>query len=375
MSRTRNLKWIALLILCIASCALNAQNCEVDFPGSSTLTFSGECGGSTVDDLTLGKNTFIGDNDEFTFDSPATININGNFQVNAQGDGKIVIPAGVTVNVSGNFQLDAQNSGCESGNACTFEFVVEGTLNVNSNLQNNLVTLIWSGTGTVDVDDNFEISSNGCMECGSTCPAFPAGNSCTDDGDGCAIDFCVDGNYGNNSPLPVVLLFFNGQSRDQDVLLQWATASEENFHFFTIEHSLDAQEFYPIGTVEGKGFSSSRIDYSFIHSNPFVGRSYYRLKATDYDGFVEYFHIVKVLFDNRYVKLIPQPSKRSLQVLVSLEPDQEAILTIFNSSGARVFSGALFSGSHEISIRDISSGVYTANIKYPQVTRVVKLIF
>ena len=360
----------------LSICA-HAQTCDVDFPGSSSLDFSTECGGSSIDDLTLGKDTFMGDNDDFTFDSPATININGNFQVNAEGDGKIIIPAGVTVNVSGNFQLDAQNSGCESGSSCTFEFVVNGTLNVNSNLQNNLVTLIWSGTGTVDVDDSFEITSNGCMECGSTCPAFPAGSGgCSDDGDGCSIDFCVDGNYGNTSPLPVILLFFKGEVQEGKVLLEWATSSEINFDFFTIERSTNVQEFYAIGTVAGNGFSESRIDYSFYDVNPLVGRSFYRLKATDFDGSVEYFEIVSVVYNNRFVKIHSNPiaNGEPLRATVKLEHDQAAYFTVYTILGVKVFQIPLTSGTYDLLLPDLKPGVYMTLIHYPGSIRSSKLV-
>ena len=133
----------------------------------------------------------MGIGDVFTFNLPV-INISGNILVNAQGSGKIVIPAGVTLNVAGNFQLDSKNSGCTSANPCIFEIEVNGTANFSGNFQNNLVTVIWSGTGTVVVDDNFENSSNGCMDCGLFgCPDFQINSSCNDNGSTCSGgDFC-----------------------------------------------------------------------------------------------------------------------------------------------------------------------------------------
>lgn len=133
----------------------------------------------------------MGNGDIFIFNVPI-INITGNIAINAQGSGKIVIPAGVTVNLDGNFQLDSKNSGCSSANPCVFEIEVNGNANFDHNFQSDLVTVVWSGTGTVVVGDNFKNSSNGCMECGAGgCPNFQVNFSdCKDDGGCSGGDFC-----------------------------------------------------------------------------------------------------------------------------------------------------------------------------------------
>jgi len=190
----KSAQFICLTVLWINTSVLSGQNCDVDFPGSADLNFSTSCGGPSIDNLTLGLSNYMGANDSFTFDAPATITINGNFNINARGGGKIIIPAGVTINVTGNFQLDPKTGGCVSGNNCTFEIEVLGTLIIAGNLQNNLKTLVWTGTGEVKVGDTLENSSNGCMTCGSTCPSFSAGTACVDNGVGCAGgDFCLNG--------------------------------------------------------------------------------------------------------------------------------------------------------------------------------------
>jgi len=171
-----------------------AQNCDVDFPGTSSQTYSVACGGIS-NGLNLGKNIYFDDFDNFTFDAPAIINVQGNLTVTAQGNGTIIIPAGVTVIVDGNMQLNDQNGGCEGGNPCTFTVVVNGYLQITGSFQNSLNSLVWEGTGTVEVQEKLENSSDGCMTCGLlSCPSFPAGSGgCQDNG--CILDFCLL-NYG-----------------------------------------------------------------------------------------------------------------------------------------------------------------------------------
>jgi gliding motility-associated-like protein len=190
-----DLKGRIFLAIVFVYCFLPAagQNCDVDFPGTALRDFSSTCGGSSSANLELGKNTYMGDGDIFTFDLPI-INISGNIHVNAQGNGKIIIPAGVTVNLDGNFKIDPKNSGCSSANPCIFEIEVNGYANFTDDFESNLVTLVWTGTGTVVVGDDFKNSSNGCMECGAGgCPNFQVNSSdCSDNGSGCSGgDFCT----------------------------------------------------------------------------------------------------------------------------------------------------------------------------------------
>ena len=169
------------------------QNCNVDFPGPSARTFSGACGGPTVANLELGNVINMSDGDTFTFNIPI-VNITGDLHVDADGSGKIIIPVGVTVNVGGNVQFHNKNGECTKANPCVFEIVVNGTANFTDDLDNDLVTLVWSGTGTVVVGDKFRNANNACMNCGAGgCPNIQVDPSdCRDDGSGCAGgDFCT----------------------------------------------------------------------------------------------------------------------------------------------------------------------------------------
>jgi len=247
-----------------------SQDCDVDFPGTSTLNFSATCGGSSIDNLTLGKNISLGDNDTFTFDAPAAINILGSLDVDAQGDGRIIIPAGVTVIIDGNMRLDPQTGGCESGNPCTFTIEVNGILQILGDFRSNLVTLVWEGSGTVEVKDKFENSSNACMTCSVNCPSFPIGaGGCDDKGSGCTENFCVS-HYGStncgsdnidptitNCPVDISVSMLPGSC---DAVVNWTppTASDNcNLASFTGNHN--PGDIFPLGLT--------KITYSAIDDN------------------------------------------------------------------------------------------------------------
>ena len=98
--------------------------------------------------------------------------------------------------------------------------------------------------------------------------------------------------------LPVVWLDFQAERTNNQVELLWLTASEQNNRGFAIEYSQDAESWQEVGFVEGKGTSSVVNAYSFLHSPPNSGYTYYRLKQVDYNGDFEYSSIQEIVMGN-----------------------------------------------------------------------------
>lgn len=103
------------------------------------------------------------------------------------------------------------------------------------------------------------------------------------------------------SVLPVELISFKASSRDGKVLCTWSTASEMNNDYFSVERSLDGNNWAEIGNVEGAGNSSDVLSYDFIDETTLWsgsgvwGELYYRLRQVDFDGHYEFFGPVSVL--------------------------------------------------------------------------------
>jgi hypothetical protein len=117
--------------------------------------------------------------------------------------------------------------------------------------------------------------------------------------------------------LPVALLSFDAEVRNNEVVLHWTTASEINNDYFTIERSTDGQNFKVIGIVTGAGNSNRLITYAKTDPDPLKGVSYYRLKQTDFDGSFEYSQLVSVVFNERRslgVQLYPNPNNGVFKV-------------------------------------------------------------
>ena len=98
---------------------------------------------------------------------------------------------------------------------------------------------------------------------------------------------------GTPIPLPVELLYFKAKSDDTIITFTWATGSEVNNDFFTIQESVDAFNYVGIHFIAGAGNSSSKIDYT-IPIRVENSNNYYRLKQVDFDGTTTYSEIIKL---------------------------------------------------------------------------------
>ncbi len=83
-----------------------------------------------------------------------------------------------------------------------------------------------------------------------------------------ANNFHVGSTDATNSPLPIELLSFSAQLKNNEVDLKWSTASETNNDYFTIERATDVEHFETILTHDGQGTSKELNHYEIIDSSP-----------------------------------------------------------------------------------------------------------
>ena len=105
------------------------------------------------------------------------------------------------------------------------------------------------------------------------------------------------GNSNSSVPLPIELMYFNAtlQSNAKKVDLNWATATEINNDYFSIERAGKDLNFKEIAYVPGAGISSLNHYYHQLDENPLPGINYYRLKQVDYDGNVTFSDVKSVI--------------------------------------------------------------------------------
>ena len=178
----------------------------------------------------------------------------------------------------------------------------------------------------------------------------------------------------SNTPLPISLLSFDATASQNHVNLSWSTASELNNHYFTIERSVDALDFSTILTVDGAGNSTTRMDYYAADRDPLPGKSYYRLRQTDFDGTTETFDIVPVTVDvsvTNGLALYPQPAtvNSAVKARFSLAIETETEVVVTTAKGQVVHKSIVRTGEgmNEIQVPSLDlPGVYIITLNNPQ---------
>ncbi|MEW6468558.1 MAG: T9SS type A sorting domain-containing protein [Bacteroidota bacterium] len=186
------------------------------------------------------------------------------------------------------------------------------------------------------------------------------------------------------SPLPIELTSFSARMENRQVVVKWATASETNNDFFTIERSTNGATFSELAKVKGAGNSTTTREYSYTDGAPASGTSYYRLKQTDFDGKSEYFSIIAV--ENSQEKgsctfqVFPNPCMGKCSVKLEDCPqgkDKTITVAVIDMLGNLVYSQVPVrddAGSFDFSIdvnNNLKPGVYivrasSENEKYEQ---------
>lgn len=151
-------------------------------------------------------------------------------------------------------------------------------------------------TGATDAWKKFSITS-GFIPAASTVDLRVYGRNATGTGGAMRIDdFRVYAHLQNVFNLPVELLSFRGDAREDHIALSWETATEQNNAFFTIERSVDFINWQEIGIVPGTGHSLENQEYELADFHPEKGKNYYRLSQTDINGTHEVLETIAVLW-------------------------------------------------------------------------------
>ncbi|WNJ16941.1 LamG-like jellyroll fold domain-containing protein [Pontibacter sp. G13] len=173
---------------------------------------------------------------------------------------------------------------------------------------------------------------------------------------------------GNNT-FPIELIYFTARWEEDDVQLDWGTASEINNDFFTLERSEDGSLFDPIEWVEAVGNSQETVRYQSFDRNPAGKHLYYRLKQTDVDGAFSYSNIVevsKVDVGSAGYAFYPNPASNQLNVALAETPFDGAPYQIrfYDSMGRLHLTKELESQTalHHISVATLPNGVYVMEV-------------
>ncbi len=159
--------------------------------------------------------------------------------------------------------------------------------------------------------------------------------------------------------LPVELVCFTGKAAENNTILSWQTASEQNNDYFQIEHSLDGRQFNSIGSVKSYGNSTDPQSYKFVHPNPSAGVHYYRLKQVDLDGKHKYSKTISINIDSDEISLFPNPTTGIVEI--QGKNAEQPTIRLTDHIG-RFIKTQKLSDSRQIDLGSLPNGIYFVEI-------------
>ena len=200
-----------------------------------------------------------------------------------------------------------------------------------------------------------------------------------------ATSFSPFGQGSGGAALPIDLVSFTGKCENNTVELEFVVASQINNDYYTIERSVDGNEWSEIGLIEGEGNTSTQITYKWIDGNPTNGVNYYRLSQTDYDGTSETFAPIAITCETAPVdgySVYPNPANGLLNIDLELENHQgdDVWIEVIDINGKilQIQQVQLTRGYNhlEVDLSEIPSGVYMINFAgtkyYIKQSRIIK---
>lgn len=170
---------------------------------------------------------------------------------------------------------------------------------------------------------------------------------------------------GSSGPLPVDLISFNGEFKENKVELNWLTAQELNSSKFIIER-YNGKIFDPIGFVNAAGNSSEIQRYTFSDFNfedATTINLLYRLKMVDIDNSYKYSSVLSVskTSDNQ-VNISPNPANKQLNIHLPVSLDGAVSYQLTDLFGNVMLNGEITERRNSVDIRSLKNGIYFVTI-------------
>lgn len=281
---------------------------------------------------------------------------------------------------SGNWETSATWS-CGHVPTCGDSIIIPATITVTITAQENYgcgtpMQVVIYGTLAFITGNKLQ------MPCGSALYLEPGGTIDPGTGGGksnlisiCGTDYWIAGEGPITGPqcfncvLPIKLITLNAVCNGSSVTINWATATETNNHYFTVQRSDDGYNWNDLGTVNSAGTSTVAQYYKWTDENPLPGTSYYQLKQTDFDGQTTYVGVIASSCTHTgIINLYPNPSKGDVYYNIESSSAQPVSVKIINEVGQTVVSyqDNLDKGSsrHQLPTRHFTPGVYTLIIEF-----------
>jgi len=143
-----------------------------------------------------------------------------------------------------------------------------------------------------------------------------------------------------NATLPVKLLDFSANKKNNSVEIQWITEEESNIGHYEIQRSGNGINFTTIGTVTSRN-QIQRSTYSYNDINPSNGVAFYRLASAELNGKAAYSKVVSINFTKPSgVSIYPTKLKAGMTLHLA-NPTSENLTVYFYSASGKLLGKAI----------------------------------
>jgi hypothetical protein len=173
----------------------------------------------------------------------------------------------------------------------------------------------------------------------------------------------------SQSPLPVMLMSFQGNMNDSKVNLQWSVAENEEGHHFEVQRSTDGVSFdaAAIIMVTGK-FGTENYSYSEVAT---AEKIYYRLKMVNDNQSVRYSKILafqgSAASSSKALKIVNNPATDKLTLSFPSTNNQVVQIRVYDMAGRLQMDRkiSVYQGSNVVSLQlgsTFKSGLYAVEV-------------
>jgi len=168
--------------------------------------------------------------------------------------------------------------------------------------------------------------------------------------------------------IPVELTSFTSYVSENDVVLNWVTASELNNSGFSIERKTPSTDWINVGFVQGQGTITESHIYSFVDKDLKPELYNYRLKQIDFNGSYKYYDLSETvevgLINNFYLaQNYPNPFNPETRIDYKIAEETIVNISLYDITGRMIrelVNERKQPGLYTLTLngRELSSGTY-----------------
>jgi hypothetical protein len=188
---------------------------------------------------------------------------------------------------------------------------------------------------------------------------------------------------GDQAPLAVKFLYFNGKFVGNQVQLEWKVAAEQQTDYYLIERSVDGRNFTKAGQVSSYRSDNTESIYRFTDpsADPSIA-VFYRVREVDLNGKMSQSGMLKLsgnLESNRFSLAGQNPVNGFVSMQATLKNNVPLMIRVLSSNGAVIHSQSL-NGQKGTNLyrldafNGLRDGVYMVEITDGTVRQVFKVV-